>query len=437
MKKSKSYLHLSMSFLSLVIASTAFSGGFEKAVLWSGHYAGLAGAGANATGAEALYFNPAGLAGSKAIEFTINGSPTTLGFSAPLTASATPTNSDSALVTPISVFVNYPVTSQLGLGLGFYPAGGGKVTFTGVDYSSIAANYVNFKPNLKSEIQANELSLGAGYELLDGLRVGAAYRMVFVSANFSLASVSTASLLAVDLNGLSATQGGFRLGVEYAPKGADWGLGLQWRSEIAFTGTGTSTGKVITASAATTPAALGVTGGAVTAANSLPQQISLGGFYDISPDKLRVLAQYDFTEYFKDQALVIAGNLTLPAALGSTVKAISNYPQNWSNMQNLKLAVEFKVSDWDLRAGYVYTSAVTPKSSPSPVFSSPGSANTFVLGAGKSLTSSLGANVALEYSAESGTVASTDVASPIAPPAIPGVYSANSFAAHLGLTYSM
>ena len=62
-----------------------FAGGFEKAVSWSAESAAKANAvGSSVDGAEALLFNPAGLAKGAASELSINLSPTIAEFSGPI-----------------------------------------------------------------------------------------------------------------------------------------------------------------------------------------------------------------------------------------------------------------------------------------------------------------------------------------------------------------
>ena len=57
-------------------AAEARSAGYEKATTWSGRYVGIGGAAASiASGSEAIYFNPAGLAGTERAEASLNLSP--------------------------------------------------------------------------------------------------------------------------------------------------------------------------------------------------------------------------------------------------------------------------------------------------------------------------------------------------------------------------
>lgn len=58
------------------LSSSVFGAGFEKTVMWSAKWAGVAGAAAGAVeGAESLYFNPAGLVDGEDREVSANFSP--------------------------------------------------------------------------------------------------------------------------------------------------------------------------------------------------------------------------------------------------------------------------------------------------------------------------------------------------------------------------
>jgi long-subunit fatty acid transport protein len=122
--------------------------------------------------------------------------------------------------------------------------------------------------------------------------------------------------------------------------------------------------------------------GAATLASSLPQQVVVGGYYDVMGD-LRLLGQVDWTEYSKNQQLAYTGGFTS----GATLIDLATRPTylGWSNQSVYRLGGEY--SGWSfakIRAGYAYTTQVTNSSFASPTLAAPGTANTFTLGLGGS-----------------------------------------------------
>lgn len=392
--------------------SDLYAGGLEKSVMWSGRNAGVANAVVSSVaGAEALYFNPAGLATSEGVSVSGNISPTWIKFSAPVLGANTTLDSDTTMIPPGAALVSYKVTPELGVGFGYYVSGGAKAVYSSVPLTTA------FAADLKSDISLTELSVGAGYDLsqfLDGLRVGLGYRIVFVKANVGLIQPNSATTFAaVALTDLSNTRfNGFKLGLQYAPKAAHWGLGVDWRTEVSFTADGTLAIRDSSAPTVTTTSP-------VSASAVFPHQVALGGYYDVLPNEIRLFVEYDFTQYNSNKLLALSSGGGLPL--------------NWKNKNDIRLAGEYTaIPTWAFRAGYVYSTAVTPLGDASPIFSPPAAGHTVTLGAGKEIMEGLRADLALEYSGASGTVAAAD--NPAASTNL-GNYSAKAYAIHAGMTY--
>lgn len=397
----------------------ASAAGFEKGILWSGRFAGVANAATPmVAGAESLFFNPAGLAKTDGISFSANLSPTYSQFSAPITVANTPITSNREGFLPFGILGSYQVTNTLGVGIGYYISGGNRTEYRDVSFPN------NFGiANYRSNLTIGEASIGAGYEILDGLRVGASYRIIHVSGELSYGGVTNVAgsptLYALNLTDLGATRwNGFRVGAQYAAKDSIWGIGGQWRSSVNFTANGTGTSTLKTNAPVTIP----MVSGAATASSTFPDQFSVGLYVDPLKDKLRLLTEYVFTEYQKNKSFPIT-------AIGSVTP--NDLPLNWNNMNNLRLGVEYKgIPNWPLRAGYIFTSQVVPNSFPSPLFSTPGSANTLVAGFGATLIPGITGDFAFEYSWAKATVKSNDVSSQFSTRV--GDYSLNEFAFHFG-----
>src|SRR5690606_32046776 len=148
---------------------------------------------------------------------------------------------------------SYGITEKLGLGAGAYVAGGSNIEITGVE----AVEGALFDDGrVISELTIIETSLGLGYEIVDGLEIGAAYRLAFVSGQFSALQASDGGVLGVaaltqlDFNDLQDTRHAYRVGLRYAPKNAAYGIGVSYRSGIDFEADATVSGKVQTSNAA-------------------------------------------------------------------------------------------------------------------------------------------------------------------------------------------
>jgi long-chain fatty acid transport protein len=409
----------------LVLGAQAHAAGLEKNIFWSGRYVGQGGAAvASGRGAESLFWNPAGLAGITGAEANLNFSPTISKYKGPIVGVATESNS---MFSPIaSAFASYGMSDKWTIGAGYYLSGGSRAVYEGVDFTALDPT-LSLKPNLKNDVAITEFSLGTAYEVMPGLRLGAAWRIVHVAADLGSVATAGGALLGVEFNGLSATEyGGFRVGAQYAPPGSAWGVGATWRSAVDFAAKTNSSGKVETLGNVGSADPADLTGSETTVAATFPMQIGLGGYYDFSPKKFRFLAEYVWTEYRVDQKLDYTGSVTLPASLGGTTVPLSDTTLDWSNLFNVRAGFEYGLSELsELRWGYVYTSQVTPANRASALFAAPGPGHSLTLGAGTLVCDGkLGLDGALEYSWDAGTPegATTEV-------------KVTAMAAHLGATY--
>lgn len=399
----------------LFAASVVHANGIEQTNLWSGRYAGMGGAAvSNVEGPESLYFNPAALAGGNGLEGTANFSPTLSKVSGPITSTSGVVNSDTSFSPVGSIFASYKITPQLGIGVGYYVAGGGKASFSSY----------NFGPStytVQNNFTITELSPGIGLEIIDGLRIGVAYRMSNLHADVATAFANPLvnGFTGVALSDMSNTRwNGYRAGIQYAPKELGWGLGAEWRSRVDYTAAGTS---VITPTLALPAVTITAP---VTASITLPTEISVGGFYDLIPSTWRLALEYNFIDYGIDQTFQVTGG------------GAPSFPLAWHSMQIGKIGTEYKAwTDVTLRAGYSYTSQVTPNGFANAVYSTPAALHTFNLGAGYQILPVLHVDGALHYAHASGTVAAADI--PANSTTLPGVYSGNIYSVHVGVTYSI
>lgn len=428
-------LTLSVAVCAALSAAVAHAGGFEKATTWSGHYAAMAGAATSIVNdSEALFFNPAGLSALRGPNVSLNFSPTFSKFEGPVVRNNTALEGNREFSPIFGATAGYGLNEKWGVGLGVYVSGGTKAVFENVDYTSISSNFDNLKPTVKSDLSVVEAALGTGFEVLPGLRLGGAWRVLMVDAELSSATASAASLQSVEIKDLSDTRfNGFKAGIQYSPKDSHWGVGASWRSQVKFIAKGKSSGKIELGTVAAN--AFDLTGGDATVANTFPQQVSGGFFFDVVPQKLRLIAEYTWSQYSKNKDLEISGGLTFPTTfpsplLAGRTSAIPSIAQNWMDQHNARFAGEYRLTDpLALRAGYVLTTAVVPRSAARATFSSPGLGHTITAGAGYRFTDHLSVNGAGEYSFASGTVNGQGPTE--------GDYSTNAWVLHAGVTLDM
>lgn len=414
------------------VGDSAFAAGYERTISWSGKHAGLAGAGVTANGAEALYFNPAGLAAARTVEISANLSPTSLSSQGPVFAPNQTLNANSSGVTPVfGALGAVPLAPGLSIGLGAFVSGGAKSQYTGLDVSALGLTAI--KPNATSNVTLVEYSLGLAYELAPGLKLGAAWRVLNVSGRFETpVMVNATTMAALALNDLSQTKPtGFRFGLQYDGKG--FGLGANVRTPVAFQLSGTAAGQLETAALAGT--LIPLAGGPVTVSNNFPLQITFGGYTDIVPNVLRCYAEYGFTRYTENKTLGLTGTLQGPPPIGVIDLSTRSIDQSWDDQHVGRVALQYNPTETTaIRAGYAYTSAVTPKARAKATFASPGAGHGIAVGLGqKMMAGMLDLDVAADYSFASGVVAAADL--PAGSDTRPGDYSSSALALHGGVTY--
>ena len=405
--------------------------GYEKSIQWSGRYSSIAGIGVNGVGAEALYFNPAGLAkGTTDQEFAFNLSPTLPTAKGPITTDNESLTSDYALLFPYSAFYNYNISPDLGVGIGAYVGGGAFASFDNVQYAGFTS-YTKAKNSLTDQ----ELSLGVGYQVLPGLRVGAAFRALFINAEVASALVKPLSTLVgggqilsyVDISGLNDVQFGYRLGAQYAPT-KDWGVSLAWRSPVNFYANGKSEGtyEIIGNGGGLNGKGNLSTDGNITASSSLPQQFVLGGFYNLT-EAWHLYAAGEFANYAQNQQIHFSG-YAKAGALPRT--ALPDDQQQWTDQYTYRLGAEYAGFDWPIRFGVVYQSVLENNVFARPIFFAPGNNTTVVVGTGHKVATNLNLDGGLEYSYDTASVSGVGQ-----PDSKNGTYSTTALALHAGLTY--
>ncbi len=416
--------------LSLVVGDCAYAS-YEKANLFSAKRVGAAGAGAAAAtrGSDSLYFNPAGISGTGEPgtgEASLNLSPTVVSTKGPVLANNVNVDGKNSVLPMYGVFGSYKVSEKFAVGLGSYVAGGS---------AAVAENLglptpFNTRPNVRSQINIIEYSLGASYELAPGFRVGGAWRVVSASARFESPvvltppSVTTPTAIALNIDGLSQTKfNGVRLGMQY--EGETFGVGAMWRSGLSFTLQGTANGTAEPAGGAITPLA----NFPASAQNDFPNQFALSGYVDLMEGRLRVLSEWSYTLYSVNQNLALSS----PAGSPLNLSALA-LPQQWINQHIARVGFEYRgVENWVYRAGYTLTGQSVPKGLAKATFPAPGIAHSVATGVTYTLLEkALDLDFAIDYGFVNASVTASDIASPTT---FAGDYSQSALAMMAGATY--
>jgi long-subunit fatty acid transport protein len=401
---------LSVAVAATILSGQAFAAGYEKAVLFSGKYGGTAGAAdSTVSGSEALYYNPAGIgmdhAGQQA---SVNFSPTILQSQA--TFNGTTKDANSEFLPPFSAIYSITPNGLLGLSdkwgfaVGVYSGAGLDTEYDNVSISSLLPYKYNFKTNL-FEI---EYSLGVSYKVMPHLKVGAAYRLGMVNAEFD---GPNSSFQQSNLTNLSGWASSYRLGAQWSDDG--WGAGVSVRGPMGFSATGDSS--------VGTPNST-FTSGTATVKTQLPLAVSVGGHYDFT-SKIRGILQYAWNHYGVDKTLIVQGT------------GLSNVPQNFHDQSNFTVAGEYTGFSWPIRLGYVYSTKVEDPNSEIANFAPPAAGNTITVGTGHTFMTNFEGNAAFEYAFSSDSHANGATVGGAQPFA--GKYDVNAYSFHLGLLYSL
>lgn len=400
MSKSAHPVWLALAFIGVLsLPTSALAAGFEKAQSWSAKAVAQGGAVVGSTvGADALYFNPAGLAESSVRgELSANFSPTFSKFTGANPFSTAGSIGGSSGFSPIfGLLASYKPMPKLGVGLGYYVSGGTRAKFENLDYSNYSANFDSLKPTVETSLAITEAALGAGYEVAPGFRIGFAWRLVMVDAKFSTVSTNgTTVLRQTTIDDIKATRwDAFKLGLQYEEPAHRWGLGANFRSGVSFTAHGESTLLQETSAAGDYST---TTLGGTDLDNAFPYQLALGG-WTRATELLRVSYEYSFTHYGENRALDIRGGVN------------TSIQQHWKNQHVIRLGGEYIGAGLPIRFGYAFTSQVTPNDFARSTFASPGPGHSFTVGSGMILSNSIDLDGALEYAFASGKGTNTSAA---------------------------
>lgn len=402
-------------FLGLILSGNTFAAGFEKTVLWSGKHAGTANAAVSSVStSEALFFNPAGLAGADAGDVSVNFSPIFSKFTAPLTQTLDNEDSKQAFSPIFGLTGAYRLGSKVVFGLGTFVSGGVNTTY---DDSSLP-------DDIKGKLELIDFAVGLGYQINKRLRLGASWKATWAKAELAshapdLTGLGGAPEQVVSIKELEKWNfTGLRIGMQYIVPD-QFGLGLNVRTPVTLEMEGKA------------ESTLGVSDNDAELKSTLPLQVTAGAHF-YATKAWKWYTQVDWTNYSHNKSLEVV------ATLGGN--AVPDITLDWSDMIVARLGTEYDIDEtWTVRGGYAFTNQVTNENRAKPTFSTPGIAHTLLVGGGAHV-GNFDFNLALDYSwAKSKGADDTYDFSAIVPTAdfsTSGDYKVVAYGAHLGMTYN-
>lgn len=404
-----------LSLSVLLVSLNLSAAGYEKSVLWSAKWSALGGSSTAAvSGADAAFFNPAGLVFGPTAEIGVSLSPTFTDSSGTVLISDQKEKGEQSIAPVFGITFKSKINDRLAYGLSLGVTGGSNSKYESV---SVPSPFTLDADQLAS-IKSTEFAASVGYKLSDHWSLGAAWRFSHISVDLKsvYSKVVGPSVILGELtfSDLTATDSdGFKLGAQFN-YAADWGMGFTYKSSIDFSADGTyqNRSQIFNGSLSDNPTTSASVSGVK---SSLPESYSIDYFRWLNKN-WGVFTGFTKTMYSKNQAIDLGNN-----------PVVSSLVQNWKDQENLRFATEYKSDeDWVVRGAYVYTSQVTPSDMAYSTFSPPAAGHTFVVGGGKTLLEKYIFDIALEYSYAEATQKSNSRANP----PITGDFDVSAFAMH-------
>ena len=358
-----------------ITASNAVAGGFEKATMWDAQYSALGGAAVSSVDtSSAIFYNPAGLARVEGSDVALHASPTVTQTNGPAAGSDTYMTGEKNFVPNAGFTSAYRLNERFVLGFGVYGAGGASSSYENV---TVGGGDRTKTGKYSTDIKIIETGLALAYQINNNWSVGGTYRMTYATADINMASAGESPIGGADVGALVGyndmsgwSKFGVRLGAMYRSDDDRFGWGLNYRSEV----------KVEADGKANYESGLPVPGlnpnysdRSATAETALPTQISTGVDYKIAPE-WTLFGEVTYTKYSNIEKISFVSDEWLK---------VNQINANWEDQYNFRFATEYTgIEGWALRAGYIYTTAVTPEEYAAPTFSTPAGAHTFTMGAG-------------------------------------------------------
>ena len=325
---------LRLLIISLVVATQVFASGFQinehgaRGMAMAGAYTALA------LDGSALFYNPAGLSQLDGTQIMLG---TTLIAPSASFRGVTPdideTSMESAIFTPINLYVTHQLNNDWAIGFGVNNQYGLGSTWD--------ENWIGQNLAIETEIQTFYFTGGASYKFSDQLSLGltASYVYGHVAILKNTPIDPFASTATVDMSG---TAGSFAYSIGLLYKPSDMvSIGLDFRSETTLEFTGTAD--------VTAPDALAglIPSGDIEAPLTVPMNATIG--LALHPSSaLTISADFQYVGWSSYDKLEVTFTET-----GYVSTSIRDYSDSWI----LRVGGEYHLSDvFDLRGGLLYDS---------------------------------------------------------------------------------
>lgn len=328
---------------SSLLASPAAAGGYDTPMLYSARHMGMGGAAVGyVDDASSLFHNPAGLGQIGRAHLLVDISLLVGDLQASPTATTQSISSETTVAPAFLIGGAYRVHDWVTVGLGFFPvaAAGGEYRYPDADGTTTDSTTLNFF----------ELTPAVAVNIDDiGLRIGASYRITFVSLDRSRVTGigSEEERINTRINASGTSFAGFRLGLQYQPpQHPNFQIGLNYRHKT--TTTIDSSGDVFASTLEFEQAGTDFI---------LPARIALGARYDFGDlnengHALGALA-VDFIYAFNSQN----DSASFTATGGEFIPSVTvDQVFDWFNEKTLRIGGEVRLLDrrLPLRLGYTW-----------------------------------------------------------------------------------
>lgn len=381
----KKVLTLAMAGMSI----SAFSGGYDKATIWSAKWSAFGGAAVGAVdSADAAYFNPAGLVNGDDA-FSLNISPGLSRFHGPSTEDNKSINGSYKVLPIMGGLVKKTLSPKFSLGAGIYTIGGAISEFEEVGLSS--GSVKNRLGNQSANLKVYEGTLALGYRVNTWLTFGAAWRVLYGTGEFQSFEVNsaTSAIIQSKIEGLNDTAyDGFRVGLQAQNESKSMSFGVVFRSGVELDlQDGTASG-MAHGSTGSSAAFDGVTRD-TKAKSEFPWNIQAGGHFSFG-ENTSLHYQYGFTKYSELKKIEISGTLkaSMASSSGAGANALANgagnIPLYWEDAHIFSLGFEHILeSKWATRIGASYGTQVVNDGTAKNTFTAPGGGPGYYIGTGK------------------------------------------------------
>lgn len=415
-----------LTIATAIVLSTQLSHatGFEKESLWSGEHGGKAGAAVSSShGPESLYFNPARIGKTESRQtLSLDFSPTWAKFESPMGSPQSGHESKMTLSPVFGLSYGHKFNDDFAVGLGSHVVGG-----TNIEYDNVAfGNYTD--GHFKSFLSIIEVAAGGSYKVTDAFSVGLAWRGTFFTTDYHAVYGDGTVAAQTDFSDMKGSDfSGIRLGLDYEPSDK-WGIALKYQTEVGIEATGELQQTAYLYANGSQVGSL--TDGDAKLRVKLPASLTIGGHYQLN-EQWKLFGEYTWIDYSRMKEFELEGT--------SLNGPLQNLRLKWKDQNVIRIAGEYTGWKLPLRAGYAYSSEVTPRTYASPNYLGPGSGHLVSVGSGYALIEGLQLNGAVEYFFQNGSVSTADATADgtnFAPPGV-GDYKTTVFPTiHLGMTYN-